>query len=76
MKSLVEDFKLSTCGMQPLFFYSLSFDFACPVCFCGSFVFRTSVCYSILGERSRTLHPTCATHLVLYFCHIRDNVSF
>jgi hypothetical protein len=63
VESLTEDFKLSTCGRQPLLF-SLSFDLACLFLF---LFFRSSVCYSSLGERSPMLHLTCAAHLVLYF---------
>jgi hypothetical protein len=65
VESLAEDLKLSACGKQPSFTYSLSFDLVCEFCFV---VFtRTHVCYSSLGEHSFTSQPTCATHFGIVF---------
>jgi hypothetical protein len=75
-KSLVEDFKLSTCGRQPSLF-SLSFDLVCVFCFCFVMFFRKHVYYSSLGGAffyvaSDLCHP-------FRYCisgHIGDNLSF
>jgi hypothetical protein len=66
--SLAEDCKLSACGGQPI----TTFSFCCHLIWFSYFVFvvivffRKSIYHSSLGERSPTLHPTYAAHLVLY----------
>ena len=84
VKSLAEDYKLSTCGRQPIVTFSF---FCCHLIWFSYFVFvvivffRKSTYNSSLGERSRTLHPTYTAHLVLYpdtlgtMCHFRLGVG-
>jgi hypothetical protein len=81
--SLVEDYKLSTCGRQPI----ATLIICCHLIWFSYFVFvvivffRKSVYHSSLGEHSPTLHPTYAAHLVLYpstlgtMCHFSLGVG-